>query len=437
MDPNEPEELVKLKVENARLIKLLEVHGIDWRSAGNASEPSNLESESSTLSAADKVALFRQLFKGRADVYAVRWESKTTGRSGYAPACANEWRPGVCEKPRIKCSDCSNREFLPISNEIVYSHLAGKKTIGVYPLLTDDTCHFLAADFDGVEWRQDVRAFAQSCNHVNVPVAIEISRSGNGAHAWIFFRNRICARDARRLGTAIISHTCARRRQLALTSYDRLFPNQDIMPKGGFGNLIALPLQKEPREASHSVFVDDDLRPFPDQWTFLDSIEPMSPNDVESAILRATGNVHPLDVTFIDEEDLKTPWKRPALNPDQKLPGPLPESLTITIADRIYFEKSPLPGVLANRLFRLAAFQNPEFYRAQAMRLSVWNKPRIIGCAENFPRHIALPRGCLEPAQAFLSENGIRCELRDERYKGEAMRSGVRSCLLLLEVRIH
>ena len=269
------------------------------------------------------MALFRRLFRGRTDVYPVRWESATTGKSGYAPACANEWRAGVCEKPRIKCADCGNRSLIPVSDAVIYSHLAGEKTIGVYPLLPDDTCYFLAVDFDEAEWREDAQAFVQSCRELDVPVALEISRSGNGAHAWIFFTTAIPARDARRLGTAIISHTCSRTRQLNLTSYDRLFPNQDTMPKGGFGNLIALPLQKKPREAGHSVFVDDDLRAYPDQWAFLASIESMAPQDIEPAILRATGAMHPLDVTFIDEEDLATPWKRPTPNKGT-LPGPLP-----------------------------------------------------------------------------------------------------------------
>ncbi len=251
-----------------------------------------------------------------------------------------------------------------------------------------------------------------------MPAALEISRSGQGAHAWIFFSDRVAARDARRLGTALISHACARTRQLNLASYDRLFPNQDTMPKGGSGNLIALPLQKKLREAGCSVFVDADLYPYPDQWAFLASIAPMAPHDIEPTILRATGGAHPLDVGFIDEEDLATPWKRTA--PGSKLPArPLPKSLMVTLADRIYFEKAQLPQALANRLIRLAAFQNPEFYRAQAMRLSVWDKPRVIGCAENYPQHIALPRGCLDAALALLGELGIACELRDERYAGD------------------
>ncbi|MGA7180442.1 MAG: DNA primase small subunit domain-containing protein [Thiobacillaceae bacterium] len=410
----------KLKAENARLIALLEANGIQWRTQ----QPERLSPastpEASRLSTNAKVALFRRLFRGRTDVFPIRWESKTTDKSGYSPACANEWRAGVCEKPRIRCGDCSNRMLIPLSDSVIFDHLAGEHTVGVYPLHEDDTCHFLAIDFDEAKWRDDARAFVKSCEELGVPVALEISRSGKGAHAWVFFAGWVSAHDARRLGTAIISHTCSRTRQLKLESYDRLFPNQDTMPKGGFGNLIALPLQKIPRENGCSVFVDTELCPYRDQWAFLASIQPMAPHDIEPTILRATGGVHPLDVTFIDEEDLATPWKRSAPSTKQ-LPGALPKSLTVTLSNLIYFEKAQLPQSLANRLIRLAAFQNPEFYRAQAMRMSVWDKPRVIGSAENYPQHIALPRGCLDAAQELLKDNGIRCELRDERYGGESV----------------
>jgi superfamily II DNA or RNA helicase len=290
----------------------------------------------------------------------------------------------------------------------------------VYPLLEDDCCHFIAVDFDEADWRDDARAFMQSCHALGVPAALEVSRSGQGAHAWVFFGTRVSARDARRLGTAIISHTCSRTRQLKLESYDRLFPNQDTMPKGGFGNLIALPLQKGPREHGFSVFVDADLRPYADQWAFLASILPMDAHDIEPTILQATGGIHPLDVTFIDDEDLATPWKQKTPSP-KKLAAPMPRALTVTLANLIYFEKVQLPQALANRLIRLAAFQNPEFYKAQAMRMSVWDKPRVIGCAESYPQHIALPRGCLDAALSLLRDNGIVCDLRDDRFGGEAL----------------
>lgn len=409
----------ELRSENARLIALLESHGIDWRPSPTQC-PANQLGESQRLSTAEKVALFRRLFRGRTDVVPIRWESKSSGRSGYAPACSNEWKPGICEKPRIKCNDCSHRALIPLSDSVIYDHLAGEHTVGVYPLLSDDTCHLLAVDFDEAQWRDDARAFLQSCEALGVPAALEISRSGKGAHAWIFFATKVSARDARRLGTAIISHTCSRTRQLELSSYDRLFPNQDTMPKGGFGNLIALPLQKRPRDSGWSVFVDEELRPHPDQWAFLASVRSMEPRDIEPTILRATGGVHPLDVTFIDDEDLATPWKRDVAS-SHTLSGTMPKVLTVTLASQVYFEKAQLPQMLANRLIRLAAFQNPEFYKAQALRLSVWDKPRVIGCAENYPRHIALPRGCLDAAVALLKDNGIAVDLIDERTRGAAI----------------
>jgi hypothetical protein len=416
----ERDPLLELKAENARLIALLEANGIQWRAPPEPVPPVSTP-EPSRLSTDEKVALFRRLFRGRTDVYPIRWEGKTSAKSGYSPACANEWRTGVCEKPRIKCGDCGSRLLIPLSDAVLYDHLAGKHTVGVYPLLEDDTCYFLAIDFDEAEWKEDARACVQSCTELGVPAALEISRSGSGAHVWVFFAGRVPARDARRLGTAIISHTCSRTRQLRLASYDRLFPNQDTMPKGGFGNLIALPLQKLPRENGCSVFVDLELRPFDDQWAFLAAVQPMAPHDIEPTILRATGGVHPLDVTFIDEEDMAQPWQRSTPSA-KKLPGSsMPKSLTVTLANLVHFEKAQLPQALANRLIRLAAFQNPEFYKAQAMRLSVWDKPRVIGCAENYPQHIALPRGCLDAAQALLRDNDIRCELRDERYGGEPL----------------
>ena len=414
--------LDQLRRENARLIELLEAHGIAWRFSEPApTEPApfaEADPAKGPSSTQEKVALFRRLFRGRDDVYALRWQS-SSGRSGYAPACANEWRPGLCEKPRISCRDCNHRELQPLSDGAIYGHLAGEHTVGLYPLLENDHCHLLAIDFDEQDWRDDARAFLRSCRQLAVPAALEISRSGEGAHAWVFFEEAVAAREARQLGAALISHTCKATRQLQLSSYDRLFPNQDTLPKGGFGNLIALPLQKKARQQGCSVFVDTNLQPYPDQWVYLASLQRLSLTALQTVIQNATGGGHPLDLAFIDEEDLATPWKqRPA---PTKLSGPLPASLNLTLADRLYVERSELPQPLLNRLIRLAAFANPAFYKAQAMRLSVWDKPRVIGCAETFPQHIALPRGCLEPVQTLLRDQGIGWELVDERQLGSPL----------------
>ena len=416
---NTQDELRRLRQENARLKDLLTQHGIAWEeqtAPAHIPVPTESAPAQTHFTTDDKLALFRRLFRGREDVYPRRWES-AKGTSGYSPVCGNEWKPGICHKPRVKCGDCNQRQLLPVTDQVIYDHLAGKQTIGIYPLLSHDSCYFLAADFDEADWREDAGAFMQSCRELGIPAALEISRSGNGAHAWIFFAEPVPAREARQLGAALISHTCDRTRQLSLASYDRLFPNQDTMPKGGFGNLIALPLQKQPRESGRSVFVDEHLKPYPDQWAYLASICPMSRRDLEDAILQTSGGRHPLDVAFASEEEDSKPWQRPSPVP-ARIAGPLPESLTLVLANQIFIVKADLPQSLVNRLIRLAAFQNPEFYKAQAMRLPVWNKPRIIGCAENYPRHIGLPRGCHDAVLGLLQENDIRPELQDERLPG-------------------
>lgn len=415
-------ELARLHAENVRLTALLPTTvptpDMSVPAVRRVLSPAGRNTSAPILSPDQKVRLFRLLFRGRTDVYPLRWESRNSGRSGYAPACANEWRTGICDKPRIRCADCGHRVLLALDDQVIYAHLAGDHTVGLYPLMPNSTCYLLAVDFDEEGWREDAMAFRQSCEELGVPVSLEISRSGNGAHAWIFFSSAVTARDARRMGAAIISHTCARTRQLELSSYDRLFPNQDVLPKGGFGNLIALPLQKQPRERGCSVFVDERFEPYADQWAYLAAIRMMDGRDIEGVIFRATGGAHPLDVTFIADEDQVEPWKPPPALP-KRLAGPMPASLTLTRANQLYFEKEQLPQALLNRLIRLAAFQNPEFYRAQARGFSVWGKPRIIGRAENCPRHIALPRGCLDDVMTLLRDNDIACDLRDERCAGE------------------
>lgn len=205
------------------------------------------------LSPAAKVALFRSLFKGRIDVFPRLWTNARTGRRGYAPACTNEWIRGVCNKPRIKCGECPNQAFIPFDDQVVTDHLQGRHVAGVYPLLNDETCWLLAIDLDGVSWAEDVSALRKTCRDIGLEAAVERSRSGNGAHVWFFFSAPVPASTARRMGCFILTETMSRRHQLSMASYDRLFPNQDTMPRGGFGNLIALPLQHEAQGRQHHL----------------------------------------------------------------------------------------------------------------------------------------------------------------------------------------
>ena len=244
-----------------------------------------------TSAVAEKIGLFRALFRGREEVYARRFTSTNTGRAGYQPVCGNEWLQGVCEKPRIRCSECSCQRFLPVSDDVLRWHLSGADergrefVMGVYPMLLDERCWFLAADFDGDHWWEDATAVSEACRALDLPVVLERSRSGNGGHLWWFFTEAVTAVLARKLGAHLLTETMERRPEIGLRSYDRFFPNQDTLPQGGFGNLIALPLQKAARDAGNSVFVDEHGVPFEDQWAFLASIERITPKRLETLSL--------------------------------------------------------------------------------------------------------------------------------------------------------
>ena len=377
-----------------------------------------------------KVALFRSLFQGRNDVYPRRFENHRTGKSGYAPACGNEWVWGVCEKPRIKCAACSHQRFLPVTDDVIRWHLSGQDdtgrdfVMGVYPMLLDETCFFLAADLDKTHWQEDAQAILETTNRMNLPAALERSRSGHGGHIWLFFEEAISAAMARKLGAHILTETMERRPDIGLESYDRFFPNQDTLPQGGFGNLIALPLQKQPRERNNSVFLDDSMLPHADQWAFLSSIQKIDRSTVDAMVSEAEkrGRIVGVRLAAADE-DAAAPW---ALLPSRRrkeppFTDPLPNRIELILGNQAYIAKDDLPPGLRNRLIRLAAFQNPEFYKAQAMRLPTYDKPRIIACAEDHPQHIGIPRGCLDDVKRLLSELSIEVVVQDERYAGNPL----------------
>jgi hypothetical protein len=345
---------------------------------------------------------------------------------GYVPVALKDWKAINRSRPEDrKKVDEKTRRVLPLTDAVIEQHLLGKETIGVYALLPDETCWFLAADFDKKSWEYDSRAFLETCRELNVPAALERSRSGKGGHIWIFFERALPAITARKLGCLILTRTMERRHQIGLDSYDRFFPNQDTMPKGGLGNLIALPLQFAPRKADNSVFIDSDFRPYPDQWHFLSTIRRMPVSTAEEIVADAQrkGDLVGVRFSVADEEEAQDPWTLPPSRKkkEQLVEGPLPKSVQIVRSNLVYVEKNGLPPAMLNRLLRLAAFQNPEFYKTQAMRLSTYDKPRVITCGREFAQHIALPRGCLTETLALLSAHKIRADVRDERYAGTAI----------------
>ena len=393
-------------------------------------------------SPSEKIRLFRSLFRGRADVYALRWHSEKTQKSGYSPVCANEWQPGLCEKGRVSCAKCPNRVLRPLDDAAIYRHLAGRDAqgrdvIGLYPMLPDETCYLLALDFDDANWQDCARAVASVCRAHSIPFALERSRSGQGAHVWLFFAEAIPCAKARQLGDALLSAAMDACGGISFTAYDRMFPNQDTLPAGGFGNLIALPLQGRARRQGNSVFLDDSLTPYPDQWAFLSTVRTLLPGQVDDLLAElcpgrpALGELVEAvdktnDPTFPSEGDSSpsptlTPWKlapSPALSVKDFKQLPLP----IVRANGLYIQKEHLTPAARNRLIRLAAFRNPDFYKKQAMHFSTHNIPRIISTAEEVDGFLVLPRGCEEALYALLQGAGADYAIQDETCPGRPLR---------------
>src|SRR5579875_2109605 len=359
----------------------------------------------------EKVALFRSYFKGRDDVYAVRGAE----RGGKAPYY-----------PKRKYLGRDNGEViwgdnLPLTVDVIRAHLLDEKhpvTIGIYPLLLDETCWFLAIDFDKASWKNDATAFLQTCQRFNVPAALERSRSGNGGHVWIFFQEPVLARTARALGSTLLTRTLAKRHQIGLDSYDRMFPNQDTLPRDKkLGNLIALPLQRLPGKEGNSLFIDANFNPYPDQWIFLSSLRKMKLSEVETVVREADlkGNIVPVAKPLRNTSEGTQSWDPPLSMPVFSFHGALPKTMRVILANMLYIEKQGLSSSQISYLKRFAAFQNPEFYKAQAMRLSTYGKPRIIDCSEESAEYIVLPRDCQEEVSELLHQHGSEMILEDKR----------------------
>jgi superfamily II DNA or RNA helicase len=392
----------------------------DIESAPLSSPTASVTAQSSTDK---KIALFRSLFRGREDIYPKLWTSKKTGAVGYSPVCENEWLRGICQKPSVKCGECKNRKLYPLSDNVIRKHLEGNITIGIYPMLENETCYFLAVDFDKQNWQEDAKAFLTTCRCNNIPAYLERSRSGNGGHVWIFFSETVSASLARQLGSYLITETMSQRHELDMKSYDRLFPNQDTLPKGGFGNLIALPLQKAPTDKGNSIFLDENLIPYSDQWAYLSEVKKLSFKDIQSFVERVTREKDIMDISMSQTDEEVRPWEKSSSGNQifEKLDCKLPSVINAVLANRIYIKKDGLPSQLLNKIKRLAAFQNPEFYKKQSMRLSTALTPRVICCAEELQNYITIPRGCMENLSELCSGNQITLDIQDKRVNGNSV----------------
>jgi superfamily II DNA or RNA helicase len=384
--------------------------------SGEPALRSSLQVLNNTSDTKSKIKLFMSLFKGRDDVFATRWENKKKGTSGYAPVCLNQWQTGLCGKPKIPCAKCGNRLYPALDEHVLEDHLRGYAVVGIYPMLPDETCYFLAIDFDGDDWKKDVSILRNLCLEFDVPVAVERSRSGKGGHAWFFFEERTSAVLARKLGVAFLTFSMDRRHEIRFKSYDRLFPNQDTMPKGGFGNLIALPFQKSARNKNNSEFINEQFEPYMDQWAFLSSIQKLSENRVEDLVSKL-GRGQELGELKIDKEESQKPWeKQIIINLNET---DFPKQIEIVKANMLFIPKAGISQRGLNHLKRLATFKNPEFFRQQAMRLPTYDYPMIISCADEIGDYLCLPRGCEDELVAELEQFGIDIRFIDKTNHGK------------------
>ena len=414
-----------LHEENEVLKSLLKIHGIEYetRMKEDMNKPiySLVSVPTITLSIDERLRLFQSLFKGREDVFARRWFSKTTGKSGYQPVCINEWKQGICDKKKYRCVICPNRNFAPLTTQDMYRHLEGKDeyccdVVGLYAIMQDNNCAFLCADFDDKNckygYKEDVLAYVGVCREWLIPYAIERSRSGNGAHVWIFFEAPLPASKARRLGNAILTEAMTHNGQMSFNSYDRFFPNQDYLPEGGFGNLVALPLQGQARRKQNSVFVDNDFLVYKDQWAFLYNLKKIQESTIDQ-LLRLHYQEELGKLSMSSEHK---PWVTPL--PQNITQEDFHAKVEIIKADKLYIPLKAVSAKVLNHLKRIAAFKNPEFYSKQGLRLSTYAIPRIISCFDITNEYLAMPRGCEDTTRSFLNDNAVTYTITDKTNHG-------------------
>lgn len=401
----EREELIKiidaLKQENISLKEKL--YG----------KPKKIIKNIKEISSEEKIRIFEEVFKGRKDIYAKRWESNKTGKSGYSPACANEFNQSKCDKPRMKCSECPYRELLPLTESIIKKHLRGDITIGIYPLLPGDICNFLVIDFDKKTYKQDVLAFWNTCDEFNIPIYVERSRSGNGAHVWMFFEESMPAKVARKVGNILLTKTMEKK-SLDLDSYDRIFPNQDTIPKGGFGNLIALPFQGKSARLGNTVFVNRRFEPIENQIEVLINIKKMKYEEIYEFVDKYKDD----DYKEFDIQELENEEELP--QKDNLKDIIFSNNIQCMVENQIYINKLNLLPKEITYLKRLASFTNPKFYELQKLRMPIFYEttPRIISCFEEGDTYLVLPRGCMDKIKEICKASKVKLILKDKREKG-------------------
>lgn len=377
----------------------------------------------------DKIELFKSLFRGRVDICAKKWKNK----SGYSPYCFNDFKSGICSKPKIKCTECKSSNFAPLDEERINGHLLGKYVLGLYPLTTNDTCFLLVIDFDESTWNEDIKIILKICSEYCIPVYAERSRSGDGCHLWFFFKDEIKASLARKFGTVILNLAMQECRNINFSSYDRMFPSQDFLQKDGFGNLIALPLQKEARRHGNSVFIDQNLNEIEDQWLYLSQIQKNSEEDVlrvckiykyaYTSFKQKTAEMYRFNDEIVKFKDIGIKSKAETDNLTINInTTDFPEIVVLEKCRGIKISKLDLSSKALFFLKKLASYNNPQFYEKQAMRQSTYGTPRVAVVYDEDNEYINLPRGVETELLDALNFTNIKYSINDNRYEGKLMR---------------
>ena len=426
-----------LEEENKYLKGLLDNAGIPYDRKQSLPPKNDDETPSikEEILTRNKVRFFYSMFKGRKDVYSLRSgrPSIKTGRYGYYPQCANAWNPSLCGKvtnTKTKCADCPNQSYKTLSGDVLVAHLKGAKSdcsdvVGLYPVLPDGTCNYMVFDFDdhddgsdSLRWQEEVNALRKICEDNSVPCLVERSRSGKGAHVWIFFESPVEVKRARQFGAALLDKGAESVNQLTFDTYDRMIPAQDKLPSGGLGNLVALPLQGRAVKNGNSVFVDANWVPYYDQWDVLRKTGKISSSFINEKI--ALWEIKDSDAGEFDNSNSRqisideTPWESKSAFSSSDADG----TVRIVIADKIYVEKKHIKPTLQNKIRRLAAYNNPEYFKKQAIGLPTFGIPRIVYSGEDTEQYIAIPRGCLEKLCGNLESASIEYVIEDKRNDG-------------------
>ncbi len=442
-ESNQIKELEKhiqfLEEENKYLKGLLDDAGIVYEKRQTVLQ--NIVNECSEIKedilTKEKVLFFYSMFKGRKDVYSLRSgkPSAKTGKHGYYPQCVNIWNYTLCGKvtnKKTKCADCPNQNYKHLTGDALIAHLKGEKAdcsdvVGLYPVWPDGTCNYLVFDFDdhddesdSIRWQDEANALRKICKDNNVPCLVERSRSGKGAHVWLFFESPIEVKKARQFGTALLDRGAESVNQRSFDTYDRMIPAQDKLPSGGLGNLVALPLQGRAVKSGNSVFVDENWKPYYDQWDVLRKTGKIGSEFInEKIILWGINEADTEDENNISQQLSidETPWESKNGFSASDVDGPI----RIVIADKVYVEKTRMKPKLQNKIRRLAAYNNPEYFKKQAMGLPTFGIPRIVYSGEETEQFISIPRGCFDKLCNNLNSASIEYITEDKRNNGKSI----------------